>query len=528
MNKETLKNLIANGENSGVEFKRDDIRPEQLAKEVVALANLKGGYILLGVCDDGVVAGTTRSNLSEWIGDTVFGRYIHPTILPYFEDVVMDEGKRVNVITIGQEVCKPYVVRCNGAESAYVRIGSVSRLATREQLLMLGASSGLVHTEVMPVYRTCFDSLDLVRLENYLKDILKDPDVPDSDEAWIIRLKALGLMTDGIGDQAVCTIAGLALFGINPRQVLKQAGIRLMFFDSCDKEYQAKLDKVLDAPMVGRFKVGKAGKTLIDGGLIEKTLELVEPFITIEPNEIDENFRREKLWFYPYEAIRELLINALVHRDWSRFVDVEVAGYIDRLEITSPGAFPNSMTVEKMLAGQRSSRNNIIVEVLRDYGYVDARGMGVRTKVVPSLKQSGTTPVFEATEDYVKSIIVKTEANDIKIAEDSAKYGYESVKKTSEIQSEMYESVKDVTKNNYKTLEIVGNKTKNSRKSLGKNSVKILIICKENNSITIVELAKIIGISTRSVERNIQKLQASGLLLRIGGRKKGSWDVIDH
>jgi ATP-dependent DNA helicase RecG len=528
MNKETLKNLIANGENSGVEFKRDNIRPEKLAKEVVALANLQGGYIFLGVDDDGTVVGVTRSNLNEWIGDTVFGRYVHPTILPYFEDVVMDDGKRVTVITIGKEGCKPYVVRHNDTESAYVRIGSVSRLATREQLLRLGASSGLVHTEIMPVYRTGFDSLDMVRLRNYIQDILKDPDVPYSDEEWITRLKALGFMTDGVDGQAVCTIAGLVLFGINPRQVLKQAGMRLMFFDSYDKEYQAKLDKVIDAPMLGRFKVGKAGKTLIDGGLIEKTLDLIEPFVTIEPNEIDDNFRREKLWLYPYEAIRELLINALVHREWSSFVDVEMSGYIDRLEITSPGSLPNSMTIEKMLAGQRSSRNNIIVEVLRDYGYVDARGMGVRTKVIPSLKQNGTTPVFEATDDYVKSIVAKTKSKDIKIAEDSAGYRDRNVDKNNETQKEMYAGNKDVTQELYQPLETVDNETKERRKKLSKTSKKILTICKGNSSITIVELSEIIGISTRSVERNIQKLRNSGLLVRIGGRKKGSWEVIDE
>ena len=60
------------------------------------------------------------------------------------------------------------------------------------------------------------------------------------------------------------------------------------------------------------------------------------------------------------------------------------------------------MTVEKMLAGQRSPRNPLIVDVLRDYGYVDARGMGVRTKIVPLLvKQNGVAPEFEATDDYL-------------------------------------------------------------------------------------------------------------------------------
>lgn len=67
-----LLEIIANGENSGVEFKRDDIRPEQLAKEVVALANLRGGLILLGVEDDGSISGINRENLEEWVMTSVF------------------------------------------------------------------------------------------------------------------------------------------------------------------------------------------------------------------------------------------------------------------------------------------------------------------------------------------------------------------------------------------------------------------------------------------------------------------------
>jgi ATP-dependent DNA helicase RecG len=145
--------------------------------------------------------------------------------------------------------------------------------------------------------------------------------------------------------------------------------------------------------------------------LIEKSFELMEPFITLESNEIDKNLRRGKTWLYPIEAIRELLVNALVHRDWTRFIDVEIVGYLDRLEITSPGALPNSMTIEKMLAGQRSARNHIIVEVLRDYGYVDARGMGVRVKVVPALEANDAKYVYEATEDYVKISVGKASGN---------------------------------------------------------------------------------------------------------------------
>jgi ATP-dependent DNA helicase RecG len=406
--KTELLELIANGENSSVEFKRDDVRPEQVAKEVVALANLKGGRVLLGVDDDKNIVGITRPNLSEWVADTVFGRYVHPLILPYYEEVAVDGGKLVAVITVGSEISKPYVLRENDRETAYIRIGKVSRPATREQLLMLASSSGIVHPETMPVHGTAFASLDHARLENYMRDILQDPQVPQNREAWIERLKALGLMTDGIGGEPVCTIAGLILFGIKPRQYLRQSGIRVMVFDSLDKIYQAKLDKVLDAPLVGRFSIDKTGRNLIDAGLIERTFEIIEPFIVEESDELNGRPSRDKIWIYPFEALRELVINAMAHRDWTRFTDAEIVGYRDRVEITSPGALPNSMTVEKMMAGQRSARNHIIVDVLRDYGYVDARGMGIRVKVIPALEARNAKYIYEATDDYVKITVGKT------------------------------------------------------------------------------------------------------------------------
>lgn len=78
--------------------------------------------------------------------------------------------------------------------------------------------------------------------------------------------------------------------------------------------------------------------------------------------------------------------------------------------MTSPGALQNSMTVEKMKAGQRSPRNPLIVDILRDYGYVDARGMGVRTKILPLVrKHNGVEPIFVATEDYLRLVILRGE-----------------------------------------------------------------------------------------------------------------------
>lgn len=141
-------------------------------------------------------------------------------------------------------------------------------------------------------------------------------------------------------------------------------------------------------------------------GLLERVLERMTPFVSHEDAQVDASLRRERHWHYPLEALREALLNATVHRDWTRSVEVEVVAYADRLEITSPGALQNSMTITKMLAGQRSPRNPLLVDVLRDYGYVDARGMGVRRKIVPLVRQqAGRDAEFDATDDFVKVIL---------------------------------------------------------------------------------------------------------------------------
>ena len=403
-----LLEIIANRENSGIEFKRDDIRPEQLAKEVVAMANLQGGRLLLGVEDDGTITGLQRDHTEEWVMN-VFKEKVHPMMLPFYEEVLLDDGNRVGIISFPQGVSKPYVVRHNNREEIYIRSGSTSQLATREQQARLFSIGGLLHTEIMPVPGTSFASLDKARLENYLTDILDDPGLPKSEEQWTQRLLGLGFLDDSGDLRPTCTIAGLVLFGVSPRRFLRQTGLRIVVFDREEKDYQAKVDQIIDAPLVGRFRMNEHGdKELVDDGLIEKVASLLRPWLGEESATIDESMRRGKRWFYPWEAVRETVINALAHRDWTRSVDIEVSRYSNRLEVISPSALQNTMTVEKMVAGQRSPRNPLIVDVLRDYGYVDARGMGIRTKVIPLMKdQNQTEPIFEATEDFLKTTFYK-------------------------------------------------------------------------------------------------------------------------
>ena len=92
--------------------------------------------------------------------------------------------------------------------------------------------------------------------------------------------------------------------------------------------------------------------------------------------------------------VREVLVNALIHRDYSiAGTDIMLTVYADRMEVVSPGRLPNTVTVDGMRSGARYARNQTLVNIMRDYGYVDARGMGVRNKVIPGMRaHNGTEP----------------------------------------------------------------------------------------------------------------------------------------
>ena len=99
MLKSDLHALIEAGEGSRTVFKRDGVRPEQLAREIVSFANMNEGRILLGVEDDGTISGVQRQDLQAWLMDTVVRRHVVPPIVPGYDEVAMD-GSRVAVIEV--------------------------------------------------------------------------------------------------------------------------------------------------------------------------------------------------------------------------------------------------------------------------------------------------------------------------------------------------------------------------------------------------------------------------------------------
>ena len=171
-----------------------------------------------------------------------------------------------------------------------------------------------------------------------------------------------------------------------------------MVFPGVDLDYDASLDEVLDLPCVGLGEQ-KPGK-FIEQSLPERTLSYLQPHISKERLI---GTTRKRIWDYPPEVIRELVVNAFAHRDWTRQNDIRLIVFRDRMEVASPGSLPNGMTIEKIRSGQQVPRNTNMVRILRDYGMMDDRGMGIRRKVIPLMReQNGSEPEFEATDDYFK------------------------------------------------------------------------------------------------------------------------------
>ena len=132
---------------------------------------------------------------------------------------------------------------------------------------------------------------------------------------------------------------------------------------------------------------------LVENGLVEQALEFINRNTGVEIH-VTSGGRREERWKYPVEVLREAVVNAIVHRDYLLSnTDIELSIYDDRLEVISPGRLPNGITPERMKSGCRAARNQLLKDVLRDYGYLEHMGMGIPRKIIKGmLAHNGKMP----------------------------------------------------------------------------------------------------------------------------------------
>lgn len=394
-----LLELIRNGENSGVEFKRDDVHADNLAREICALLNLRGGHILLGIEDDGTVTGLTRAaqDAEQWVVN-VCRNNVEPAIIPYWETIIFDEGV-VGILSLPEGAPdKPYKGKRGSAWVTFVRVGSTSRVATREEEQRLYQAAGLLRYDIKVVPGSSLDDMDQSRLVNYFRVVRDQPEISHQREAWERQLANVELLVEDRGRWAA-SVGGLLLFGTNPNRLLPQGGITATAFPGPQKDYATVDEEVIRGPLVP--VVGARGR-VTEPGVIDRTLEFVKR--NMGTTSWLEGGRRKRKSSYPLDALREALVNAVAHRDYSIIVtDIEVCLYSDHMDIISPGRLPNTVTVEKMRQGYRAARNELLKEVLRDYGYIEHRGMGVPYKLIAGMRShNGTEPdLIEDDERFV-------------------------------------------------------------------------------------------------------------------------------
>jgi len=348
MNQTEIIELIKKGESETVEFK--ETFDNRTVETAVAFTNTKGGHIFIGVSDQGAKKGAQigKETLSSWANQISQGT--QPRIIPEVESSEI-EGKAIAVIQIKEFPIKPVSTkgRC------YRRVGNSNRLMTPQDIAEMHMHSTGASWDKTPAPDATMSDIDPEKIKRYIRRS-KDAgrrDVGDDEKPSEI-LKKLDLIREG-----KLTWAALFLFRKDTKYLRSQGLIHC-----------------------GRFK---EETIVIDDRMIEDTIvEQIDEAMDFIRKNINVRFvitgrpQREEIWDYPLEALREALINAVCHRDYTMPSNTEVRIYDDRLTIWNPGGLPLGITMEELLRPHGSVlRNKGIGAVLYDMGLIEQWGSGI-------------------------------------------------------------------------------------------------------------------------------------------------------
>ena len=292
--KDVLK-LIESGESSKVEFKEDSVHNLRIAMELAAFANFKGGVILLGVSDEGHIKGLSREDNEERVMN-IYSSLIEPRIIPEYETLLIN-GEKIALITvdIGRE--KPYAVLKNGRRHYYIRVGSTVRESNQRELMRMFQDSALLHFEVLPT-SAGFADLDRNLIIEHFKDY-RNINLEMFEEGEFKRALINSAIMD---DQNRLTVAGCLLFARNPAKFYAGAGMSFAAIDGNDAVDPLLEVKLLNGPV---FEC------------LEKLFSLIRTYNHSKVLDVGEHGSRIEVHEYPFKALREIIINAFIHRDYT-------------------------------------------------------------------------------------------------------------------------------------------------------------------------------------------------------------------
>ncbi len=452
---------IALGEDTSRQFKRDVHNGDALASEMVAFANSQGGTIYIGIDDDGTAHGLARTDVrrvNQLIGN-VASQSVRSPIAVQTRNILLESGRVVIELTIPKGLDKPYFDR-NGV--IWLKAGSDKRrVNSKEELRRFFQMSDQFHADALPT-RAGPDALDKLRFRDFLRDRYAQA-FPDDLAEQLRLLRNMNLATE----EGVLNLAGLLLFGEQPEFMKPQFVIKAVSFPGTSihgstyedtEDFTGPLRRIFDGAL----------------GFVLRNLRKVQAGQGVNSLGIPE---------IPPVVFEELLVNALVHRDYMVSAPIRLFVFSNRIEIISPGHLPNSLTVEKIRAGNSNLRNPILASYVAK-GILPYRGLG---SGVPRAIEHW--PRIDLRDDRDRCLFVAT-----------------------------------VHREGVPVPEAMSEKTR--EKVREKTRERILSLIRTSPRITTAELAAAVSLSVKGIEWNIRRLKAEGQLRRVGPDRGGRWEVL--
>ena len=364
-----LVDALKRHEGKTLEFKRDLSSPEGVLRAVVAFANTAGGTLLVGVEDSTRHVRGVRDplNMEERLASLISDRIL-PRLVPEME-ILPWRKTCVLALRIYPSSSRPHYLKPEGPEGGvYVRVGSTNRKADSELVEeMRRFSRGEPHDEqAMPELDS--EALDFRVASQLFASVRK---LKRSD------LETLRLVTRHQG-RKVPTVGGMLLFGMERERYFPDAWIQAGRFRGTDKS------QIIDRAEIRTYPTES----------VEGAIAFVEKH-AMRSAEIGPVRRRDR-WDLPPVAVREAVVNAVVHADYAqRGGAIRVSIFDDRLEVENPGLLPLGLTVDDLLRGISKLRNRVLGRVFHELGLIEQWGSGIQ-RMSRSCREAGLQPpVFE-------------------------------------------------------------------------------------------------------------------------------------
>lgn len=431
-----IEQLLAENEGKTIEFKETTRSLGGIMKTVVAFANSAGGTIIIGVKDKTKVLVGLPEILSE---EERLANAITDSIFPLLTsdiEVQTIRGKELLIIRVPHSI-GPYYLKSEGPEQGvYVRFGSTNRSVDAEMLDSLRLLAKKVTYDELPHPE---GHLDTEVIKNVFEWIRKRPTAQ--------VLENLGVETHRSGKKYPSN-GGILLFGINRLQLFPDSQVRCARFAGSTREKildQIDIDSPL--PLAADLVIAFIERNISKEGQIGR-------------------MQRTDVLQYPSVAIREAVINALLHTDYAMTgCHIQVAIFNDRIEFTNPGGLPFGQTIERALAGSSRIRNRVIARVFRELHLTEQWGSGLR-RIVETCKTQGLKPpLIEELNNQFRLTLYS-------------------------------EQIKEIVVNSWGEV--------------------LLEYLRKENAISAKSAMKLWGVSARTTRIRLKQLQEEGIIVRIG------------